>query len=130
MTQNKNMLYNEKIIDHFQKPRNMGAMKNPTIKQRIGNQVCGDVMELSLEIKDEIIEDAKFQTFGCAAAIATSSILTELIKGKTIAQASKLKAIDIDQSIGGLPKIKKHCAVLAYQALEQALAKYKELDLK
>jgi len=130
MTQNKDMLYNKKIINHFQNPRNMGQMKNPTIKQRIGNKVCGDVIELSLKIENKIIKEAKFQTFGCAAAIATSSILTELIKGKTIAQAQKLKPIDIDKSIGGLPKIKKHCAALAYQALEQALIKYQKLDFK
>jgi len=118
------MEYSKKIIEHFQNPKNMGVLKNPTVKARIGNKICGDVMELALKIENGKIINAKFQTFGCAAAIATSSILTQLIIGKTVAEAKKIKPKDIDRSLGGLPKIKKHCAILSIEALEKALKKY------
>lgn len=122
------MEYSGKIIEHFQNPKNMGVLKKPTVKAKIGNKICGDVMEIALKIKDDKIVEAKFQTFGCAAAIATSSILTELIIGKTIKEAQKIKPDDIDQSLGGLPNIKKHCAVLSIEALDKALKSY--LDSK
>jgi len=118
------MLYNKKIIEHFQNPKNMGRMKNPTVKKRISNKLCGDIMELALKIKDDTVVDAKFQTFGCAAAIATSSILTESIKGKKIAEIKRLKPLDIDRSLGGLPQIKKHCAILVLEALDECLKAY------
>jgi SUF system NifU family Fe-S assembly protein len=118
------MEYSNKIIDHFQNPKNMGQIKSPTVKAKIGNKVCGDVMELYLKIdRNNVIEDAKFQTFGCAAAIATSSILTELIIGKKVEEAKKMEPKDIDESLGGLPKIKKHCADLSIEALKKALNK-------
>ncbi len=120
-------MYSNKIIDHFQNPKNMGEIKNPTVKARVGNKVCGDVMEIYLKVEDNTIKKAKFQTFGCAPAIATSSILTELIIGKSLAEAKKVSPKDIDQSLGGLPEAKKHCAYLSVQALEKAL---KKLDSK
>lgn len=118
------MLYNKKIIQHFQNPQNMGQMKNPTVKERVGNPICGDVMELALKIKDQTVVDAKFLTFGCAAAIATSSILTELIKGKKITEAKKLKPADIEKPLGKLPQNKKHCASLVLEALDKCLENY------
>lgn len=122
-------MYSEKIIEHFKNPKNMGKMDDPTVRARIGNKVCGDVMELTLKIKDEIIKDAKFQAFGCAPAIATCSIMTEMIKGKKIEEARKIKSDKIDESLGGLPKIKKHCANLAFETLQKALDNYgKEAD--
>jgi nitrogen fixation protein NifU and related proteins len=114
-------MYNRKIIDHFQNPHNMGEMREPTVKKRIGNKICGDVMELALKIEGQVIKDAKFQTFGCAAAIATSSILTDMIKGKKISTVKNLKPADIDQSLDGLPVTKKHCAVMALEALNSCL---------
>jgi len=115
------MLYNQKILQHFQNPKNMGQIKNPTVKGRAGNAVCGDEMELTLKIEDGIIKDAKFLTFGCAAAIAASSILTEMIIGKKISEAKKLKPTDVDSSLGGLPMVKKHCANMAFEALNKCL---------
>ncbi len=119
-------MYSNKIIKHFQDPQNMGEIKDPSAKARVGNKVCGDVMELYLNIKDNKIKKAKFQTFGCAAAIATSSILTELIIGKTVDEAYKLEPKDIDQSLGGLPNIKKHCADLSIESLKKAIDNYRE----
>jgi nitrogen fixation NifU-like protein len=120
-------MYSNKIIDHFQNPRNMGEIKNPDVKARVGNKVCGDVMEIYLNIdNNNKITKAKFQTFGCAAAIATSSIITELVIGKSVSEAQKIKPKDIDSSLGGLPNIKKHCADLSIEALNKALDKYQK----
>lgn len=120
MTQ-KNTTYNKNVLDHFQNPRNMGEIKNPDAESTIGNPTCGDVMRLTLKIKDNKIEDIKFQTMGCAAAIATSSKLTELAKGKTIEQAKKITNADVEKALGKLPPIKKHCSNLAADALGKAL---------
>jgi len=121
-------MYSNKIIEHFQNPKNMGELNDPTVKARVGNKVCGDVMELYLDIKEDTIKEARFQTFGCAAAIATSSILTELVIGKTVDQAYGLKPEDIDESLGGLPNIKKHCADLSIEALKKAIDNYREIN--
>lgn len=127
-------LYSKKVMEHFSHPHNMGKIKNPSGKGRVGNPVCGDLMELQIKIKrekrgkreEEIITDAKFQTFGCGAAIATSSMLTDLIIGKTLKEAEKVSNQAILESLDGLPKIKHHCSVLAEDALEKAIKSYQE----
>lgn len=119
-------LYSKKVMEHFLHPRNMGTIKNPSGIGRVGNPVCGDVMELYLKIaknkkKENYIKDVKFKTFGCGAAIASSSMMTEMIKGKTIKEAKKLTNLAVADALGGLPPIKRHCSVLAREALEKAL---------
>jgi len=118
-------LYSQKVMEHFLRPKNMGAIRNPSGVGRVGNPVCGDVMELYIKIakKDgqEIITDAKFKTFGCGAAIASSSMMTEMIKGKTIKKALKISNLAVSEALGGLPPIKRHCSVLAKEALDSAL---------
>ena len=123
--------YNKKVMDHFLNPRNMGKMETPTVTGKAGNPICGDVLFLYLKIEKnkegkKIIKDAKFETFGCAAAIATSSALTELIKGKTIEEARKIKNKDVENYLGQLPVVKKHCSLLAENALKDALEKLKD----
>lgn len=121
-------LYSKKVMDHFEDPHNMGKIKDPSGIGRVGNPTCGDIMELQVKIekKDgkEIITDAKFQTFGCGAAIATSSMLTDMIIGKTIAEAKKVTNATIVEALDGLPPAKRHCSVLAEEALEKALESY------
>lgn len=123
-------LYSNKVMEHFQHPHNMGKIKNPSGKGRVGNPVCGDLMELQIKVakkgSKEIITDAKFQTFGCGAAIATSSILTDMIIGKTLKEAQTVSNNVIIESLGGLPPIKRHCSVLAEEALEKAIKSYQE----
>lgn len=121
-----NAMYNEKVIDHFSHPRNMGEMKNPDAIGTVGNPVCGDVMKIYLKLGknkkgEKIIKDIKFQTMGCAAAIATSSMVTELAKGKTLEQAKKLTNQNVADSLGELPRIKMHCSNLAADALHKAI---------
>jgi nitrogen fixation protein NifU and related proteins len=122
-------LYSKKVMEHFAHPHNMGTIKNASGRGRVGNPVCGDLMELYIKVakKDnkEIIQDATFQTFGCGAAIATSSILTDLIIGKTINEAKKVSNKVIIESLDGLPQVKHHCSVLAEEALEKAIEDYK-----
>lgn len=118
--------YSEKVMDHFKNPRNMGELKNPDGVGRVGNPICGDVMEIQLRVKDDKIADIKFQTFGCVAAIATSSMLTELAKGKTLDEAEKISNNDVAQTLGGLPPIKMHCSNLAADALKAAIFDYKK----
>ncbi len=123
------MFYNKKVIQHFQKPRNMGQMKKPDGVGEVGNPVCGDLMKIYLKIgKDkkgqEFIKDIKFETLGCVAAIATSSMVTELVKGKDLAKALNLKFSDVVKSLGSLPPIKTHCADLAVRALRAAIDDY------
>lgn len=121
-------LYSKKVMEHFQSPHNMGKIKKPSGTGRVGNPVCGDLMELQIKVKNkggrEIITDAKFQTFGCGAAIATSSILTDMIIGKTLDEAKKVSNEVIIEALGGLPQVKKHCSVLAEEALEKAIKSY------
>ncbi len=118
--------YTEKLKDHFRNPRNMGAIENPDAEATVGNPKCGDVMKMTLRIKDNVIEDAKFQTFGCAAAVATSSVTTELIKGKTIDEVKKMNNNTVVEALGGMPPIKVHCSLLAIEALNEALADYEK----
>jgi nitrogen fixation NifU-like protein len=117
-------MYSEKLMKLFRKPHNFGKIKNADAVGKVGNPVCGDVMYLYLKIKDDVIKDAKFETFGCAAAIGTSSIITDMIKGKTIDEALKVSKDDIAKEIGGLPPIKMHCSVLATEALKKAVEEY------
>jgi nitrogen fixation NifU-like protein len=125
----KTGLYTKKVFQHFQNPKNMGRLKNPDGIGKVGNPTCGDVMWLYIKIgKDkkgrEIIKDIKFETFGCVAAIATSSVVTDLAKGKTVEQALKISKAQVVKSLGGLPPIKLHCSVLAADALLEAVYDY------
>lgn len=118
------MSYSQKVIDYFTHPCNVGKMENPDGVGKVGNPVCGDVMELYIKVEDNKITDAKFQTFGCAAAIATSSMVTELVKGKTIDEALKVSNETVTEALGGVPAIKRHCSVLAEEALKAAIKDY------
>lgn len=120
-------MYTEKVMDHFQNPRNVGEMENADAMGEVGNVSCGDIMRMYLKIgENEVIEDVKFKTFGCAAAIATSSVMTELIKGKTIEDALKITKNDISDELGGLPPVKVHCSILATEAFEEAVKNYRK----
>jgi len=119
-----NSLYSKKVIDHFHNPHNYGRIKNASAVGKIGNLVCGDVMHLYIKVENDIIKDIKFETFGCAAAIATSSIVTDLAKGKTIKEALKITSKKVFDSLGGLPPIKVHCSLLAVDALREAIYQY------
>ena len=117
-------LYSSKIMDHFSNPRNVGEIEDANGVGYVGNPVCGDVMQMFIKVEDGVIIDAKFKTFGCGAAIATSSIATELIKGKKIKDALKITNETVADALGGIPKVKMHCSVLAEQALRSALDDY------
>jgi len=117
-------LYSEKVMEHFKNPRNVGEMENPDGIGYVGNPVCGDIMELYIKVKDGIIVDAKFKTFGCGAAIATSSMVTELVKGKRIEEALKISNKVVAEALDGLPAAKMHCSVLAEDALKSAIEDY------
>ena len=116
--------YSEKVMEHFRNPRNVGEIKNPDGIGHVGNPVCGDIMELYIKVKDDIITDVKFKTFGCGAAIATSSMITELVKGKRIDEALKISNRAVVEALDGLPPIKMHCSVLAEEALKSAIEDY------
>ena len=116
--------YSEKVMDHFMNPRNVGDIESADGVGKVGNPACGDIMQMSLKIENDIIVDAKFKTFGCGAAIASSSIATEMIKGKSIEEALKLTNEAVTEALGGLPRVKRHCSVLAEQALHCALDDY------
>ena len=118
-------LYSEKVIEHFRNPKNMGEIKNADGIGKVGNPVCGDLMTIYIKVKDSRINDIKFQTFGCAAAIATSSMITELAKGKTLDDALKITRKDVADELDGLPSIKMHCSNLAADALHAAIKDYK-----
>ena len=119
-------MYSEKVMDHFMHPRNVGEMDNPDSVGQVGNPVCGDIMKIFLRIKDDRIEDIKFKTFGCGAAIATSSMVTELVKGKTLEEAMQISNRAVAEALGGLPAPKMHCSNLAADALHAAIADYKQ----
>ena len=119
-------MYTKKVMDHFRNPRNMGEIKNADGVGTVGNPKCGDVMTIFIKVKDGRIEDIKFKTYGCAAAIASSSIATELVKGKTLDEAEKLTRDDVANELGGLPAIKMHCSNLASDALKEAIKDYRK----
>ena len=118
------MLYSEKVLDHFSNPRNVGEIENADGVGEVGNAKCGDIMKMYIKVDDGIISDVKFKTFGCGAAVATSSMATELIKGKSIDDAIKLTNKAVVEALDGLPAVKLHCSVLAEQAIKSALADY------
>jgi nitrogen fixation NifU-like protein len=111
-------------MEHFKNPRNVGEIENPDGIGHVGNPVCGDIMELYIKVKDGIIVDAKFKTFGCGAAIATSSMVTEIVKGKSIKEALKISNKAVAEALDGLPAVKMHCSVLAEEALKSAVEDY------
>ena len=120
------MQYSEKVLDHFQHPRNVGEIPDASGMGMVGNAKCGDIMQMFLKINDdEIIEDVKFKTFGCGAAIATSSMATEMIKGKPLAEAEKLTNEAVVEALEGLPPVKIHCSVLAQEAVQATIADYR-----
>lgn len=118
------MLYSEKVLDHFSNPRNVGEIEDANGIGEVGNAKCGDIMKIYLKIDSGIISDVKFKTFGCGAAVATSSIATELIKGKSIDDALKLTNKAVVEALDGLPAVKVHCSVLAEQAIKSAIGDY------
>ena len=117
-------LYSEKVMDHFRHPRNVGVLADANGIGEVGNAKCGDIMKMYLKIKDNIVEDVKFETFGCASAIASSSMATELIKGKPVDEVMKLTNKAVAEALDGLPAYKMHCSVLAEQAIQSALEDY------
>jgi len=117
--------YNEKVIEVFSNPKNVGKIDNADGVGTVGNATCGDIMKIYLKIENNVIIDAKFQTFGCAAAIATSSTATEMIIGKTIDEAERLTNADVVENLGGLPAQKMHCSVLAEEAIREAIKDYR-----
>ena len=117
-------LYNQTVMDHFMNPRNMGDLKEADGVGEVGAAACGDIMKISLKIKDGKIEDARFKTFGCGSAIASSSMATELIKGRSIEEAMSFSNQEVVNALGGLPPVKIHCSVLAEEALKAALEDY------
>ena len=119
-------MYSKKVMQHFQNPHNVGEIKDADGVGTVGNPVCGDVMKVSIKVKEGRIKDIKFKTMGCAAAIATSSMITELAKGKTLEDAKKLTNKDVSKSLGGLPPIKMHCSNLAADALKEAIRDYEK----
>lgn len=118
-------MYNEKVVDYFMNPRNAGKIEDANGIGEVGNPTCGDVMRIYIKVNDnEVIEDVKFETFGCAAAIATSSMITEMIKGKTLSDAVKVTNKDVVSAFGELPPAKLHCSLLAQEGVEAAIADY------
>ncbi|MBP3265360.1 MAG: Fe-S cluster assembly scaffold protein NifU [Clostridiales bacterium] len=119
-------LYSEKVMDHFRNPRNVGVLEDANGVGTVGNAKCGDIMKMYLKIENDIVEDVKFETFGCGSAIASSSMATELIKGKPVEEARKLTNQAVAEALDGLPDYKMHCSVLAQEAIEAALKDYEE----
>ncbi|MBQ2086427.1 MAG: Fe-S cluster assembly scaffold protein NifU [Oscillospiraceae bacterium] len=117
-------LYSEKVMDHFRNPRNVGVIEDANGIGEVGNAKCGDIMKMYLKIEDDIIKDVKFETFGCGSAIASSSMATELIKGKPVSEAMKLTNKAVTEALDGLPAYKLHCSVLAEEAIQSALDDY------
>ncbi len=118
------MQYTKKVIDHYTNPRNVGKITDADGVGEVGNPVCGDIMKIYLKIEDNVIKDVKFKTFGCGAAIATSSVSTEMIKGKTIEEALKLTNKQVVDELEGLPPVKIHCSLLAEEAIKEAIVDY------
>ena len=118
------MLYSEKVMDHFRNPRNLGTIEDADAVGEVGNAKCGDIMKMYIKVDNDVITDVKFKTYGCGSAIATSSIATEMIKGKTIQEALELSNKAVVEALGGLPAHKIHCSVLAEQSIKAAIADY------
>jgi len=118
--------YSKKVMEHFMNPKNVGTIKNPDGYGKVGNPVCGDLMEMYITVKDDVITDMKFQTFGCGSAIATSSMVTEMAKGMHVDEAMKITRNDVADELDGLPPIKMHCSNLAADALHEAIKDYKK----
>jgi nitrogen fixation NifU-like protein len=131
-------LYSKKVLDHIRRPRNVGEIKNPDGVATVGNRVCGDVMRLYIKVKSkkqkgksrEYIDEIKFQTLGCGAALATSSMITTMVKGKPLEEAEKISEKAIAEALGGLPPVKFHCSVLAAEALKKAIENYRKKKVK
>ena len=123
-------MYSNKVMEHFRNPRNMGEIKDADGIGTVGNPVCGDLMTIYIKVKNNKIDDIKFKTFGCAAAIATSSMITELARGKTLDEASKITRDNVANELDGLPPIKMHCSNLAADALREAIKDYKKKTKK
>lgn len=119
-------MYSEKVLDHFKNPRNVGEIEDADGVGTVGNPVCGDMMSIYIKVKDDRIEDVKFKTFGCGAAIATTSMTTELAKGKTLDEAMEITRQDVADELGGLPPVKMHCSNLAADALHEAVKDYRK----
>jgi nitrogen fixation NifU-like protein len=122
--------YSKKVMEHFMNPKNVGVIENPDGYGKVGNPVCGDLMEIFIKVKDDIITDIKFKTFGCGSAIATSSMVTELAKGKNVDEAFKITRNDVANELDGLPPQKMHCSNLAADALQAAIKDYKNKKKK
>ena len=118
-------LYSEKVMDHFRNPRNLGVLEDANAIGEVGNAKCGDIMKMYLKIEDDIVKDVKFETFGCGSAIASSSMATEMIKGKPLSEVEKLTNKAVTEALDGLPTHKIHCSVLAEQAIKSALEDYR-----
>ena len=123
------MDYTEQVMDHFMNPRNMGEMEDPSGVGTVGNAMCGDIMRIYIKVEDDVITDVKFKTFGCGAAIATSSKATEIVKGMTLEEAEKVTNKMVMEALGGLPPVKIHCSVLAEEALHAAIQDYRDKQL-
>ena len=121
-----NVGYSKKVMEHFTNPKNVGIIENPDGYGKVGNPVCGDLMEIYIKVKDDIITEIKFKTFGCGSAIATSSMITELAKGKHVDEAYKITRNDVANELDGLPPQKMHCSNLAADALQEAIRDYKK----
>ena len=119
-------MYSDKVMDHFENPRNVGEIMNPSGTGTVGNAKCGDIMKMDLQIDDGVITDVKFKTFGCCAAIATSSVATEMVKGKTVEEALALTNSAVAEALDGLPPAKMHCSLLAEQAIRAAVENYEQ----
>ena len=118
-------LYSEKVMDHFRNPRNVGVIEDANGIGEVGNAKCGDIMRMYLKIEDDVVQDVKFETFGCGSAIASSSMATEMIKGKPLSEAEKLTNEAVVEALEGLPPVKIHCSVLAQEAVQAAIADYR-----
>mgnify|MGYP000029394334 FL=1 len=117
-------MYSEKVMDHFSNPRNVGELENPSGTGTVGNAKCGDIMKMDIQVENGIITDVKFKTFGCGAAIATSSMATEMVKGKRVSEALQLTNKAVAEALDGLPPVKMHCSMLAEQAIHAAVEDY------
>ena len=118
--------YSEKVLEHYQNPRNLGEIENADGVGMVGNPVCGDMMKITIKVRDDRIEDVKFKTFGCGAAIATTSMVTELVKGKMLEEALQVTNQDVVEALDGLPPVKVHCSLLAEEAIKAAIEDYRD----